>query len=185
MKEVVKMKENIFTEPMGTMPQVGAKQQMQANPGVPQVQAVPKVSPVQHAPKVSPVQNVPNVSPVQSVPGGNVSPVQTLPETLPVQPNPAAVMPSAMNQMPIMSQMPNMVQMPMMSQMTSMGQMPMMCCPYLMNMQCPMTFGQNVMGMNMLNNMMNPAVSPASGDMGKLPGMGTLPAMDNRYHYQY
>ncbi len=179
MKEVVKMKENIFAEPVGTMPLVGAMQQMQASPNI------------------SPAQTVPNVSPVQTIPGGNVSPVQTLPETMPAQPNPAAVMPSAMKQMPMMNQMPNMVQ------------MPMMCCPYLMNMQCPMTYGQNVMGMNMMNNMMYPAVSPASGGMGyipgtsnpvlgaaektmnaypgmgTMPGMGTLPAMDNRYHYQY
>ena len=197
MKEVVKMKENIFTEPIGTMPMVGAMQHMQANPNVLPAQTIPNVSPVQNAPKESPMQSAPNVSPIKSVPGGNVSPVQTLPENMPIQPSPAAIMPSSMNQMPVMSQMPmmnqipNMGQMPMMSQMPNMGQMPIMCCPYLMNMQCPMTYGSNTMGMNMLNNMMYPAVSPASGNMGALPGMGsmpgmsTLPAMDNRYHYQY
>ncbi len=165
MKEVVKMKDNIFAEPTGTMPQVGAMQHMQANPNI---------SPVQSAPKASPVQTEPKASPVQTAP--NVSPVQTLPETLPIQPNPAAVMPFAMGQMPMMNQMPMMGQMPMMNQ------LPIMCCPYLMNMQCPMTNGQNVMGMNIANNMMYPAVGAGLGDMGYLPE-NTNPR--NRYYYQY
>ena len=121
MKEDVKMKENIATEPMGTMPQVGAMQQMQAAPGI-----------------------------------------------SPIQPNPMGVMPSMMNQMPVM------------------------CCPYLMNMQCPMTYGHNVMGMNMMNNPMYPGVSPISGNvnpmlgaanvgMNSMPGMGMMPAMNQYY----
>lgn len=130
MKEDVKMKENMNVEPMGTMPQVGAMQQMQA------------------APKVLPMQAAPNV--------------------LPMQPNPMGVMPSMMNPMPAM------------------------CCPYLMNMQCPMTYGQNVMGMNMMNNPMYPGVNPMAGNMNPMlgaanngmnpmPGMGMMPAMNQYY----
>jgi hypothetical protein len=121
MKEDVKMKENIATEPMGTMPQVGAMQQMQAAPGV-----------------------------------------------SPIQPNPMGVMPSMMNPMP------------------------MMCCPFLMNMQCPMTYGQNVMGTSMMGNPMFPGVSPISGNvspvmgaanssMDPMYGMGMTPAMSRYY----
>ena len=121
MKEDVKMKENSIVQPMGTMPEVGAMQQMQA---------------------------APNYMPMQS--------------------NPMEVMPTMMNQMPVM------------------------CCPYLMNMQCPMTYGQNVMGMNMMNNPMLPGVSPATGNMSPvlgaanngmngMPGMGMMPPRNPYY----
>lgn len=164
MKEDVKMKEKMNAEPTGTMPQVGPMQHMQANPSV---------SPVQTIANVSPVQAVPNVSPVQAAP--NILPAQTMPNALPAQMNNAGVMPSMMNQMPIM------------------------CCPYLMNMQCPMTYGQNVMGM--MNNQMYPGVSPVSGNMGPMngnagpvlgaanngmnafPGMGVMPAMSNNQYF--
>jgi len=148
MKEIVKMKENIHTEPTGTMPQVDAMQHMQA---------VPKTMPVQAAPNVLPEKAVPQTQKVQE---------HT--ETMPVQPNPAAVMPSAMNQMPIM------------------------CCPYLMNMQCPMMHTQNMMGINMMNNMMHSAVSPAANNSGFMPGSSNalLGAADNGmskypFYYQY
>lgn len=131
MKEDVKMKENIKAEPTGTMPQVGAMQQMQAMP--------------------------------------NMLPAQTSPNISPIQPNNmGAVMPSMMQQMPLV------------------------CCPFLMNMQCPMTYGSNVMGMGM-NNTMYPGVSPAAGNanpmlgaaangMNAMPGMGVMPA-SNQYFY--
>ena len=140
MKEDVKMKENMNVEPTGTMPHVGAMQNMQAMP--------------------------------------NVLPMQNAPSSMPMQSNPMGVMPSMMNQMPVMPSM--------------MNQMPMMCCPYLMNMQCPMTYGQNVMGMNMMNNPMYQGVSPISGNMNPvlgaanngmnaMPGMGMMPAMNQYY----
>jgi len=132
MKENIKMKDNLNAEPTGTMPQVGAMQQMQA------------------APNILPAQSVPNAFPVQQANAG--------------------VMPSAMNMMP----------------------MPMMCCPFLMNMQCPMTMGQNVMGMNMMSNPMFPGVSPISGNMSPVlgaannsmngvAGMGTMPQPNQLY----
>jgi len=131
MKEDVKMKENMNIEPTGTMPQVGAMQQMQAAP--------------------------------------NVLPAQAYPNTMPAQ------------------QMSNMGVMPSM-----MSQVPVICCPYLMNMQCPMTYGQNVMGANMMNNLMYPGVSPISGKMNPvlgaaenvmdpMMGMGTMPASSPFY----
>lgn len=148
MKEVVKMKENIHTEPTGTMPQLDAKQHMQA------------------APKTMPVQAAPNVLPEQTIPKAQQAQAQS--ETMPVQPNPANVMPFAMTQMPIM------------------------CCPYLMNMQCPMMHTQNMMGMNMMNNMMHSAVSPSANNSGYLPGGSNalLGAADNglnkySHFYQY
>lgn len=198
MKEDVKMKDIMNAAPKGTMPQVGAMQHMQASPKVSPQQTPPKVSPAQAAPevfpapKVSPVQNMPKVPPTQSMPDlmpaqtmpnvmpaetmNNLLPMQMMPDNMPVQAGPGAVMPSMMNQIPIM------------------------CCPYLMNMQCPMTYGSNVMGMNMMNNAMLPGVSPAAGNMMPyagnaapvmgaasnnmygMPGMGTLPAsMSNQY----
>jgi len=131
MKEDDKMKENMNVTPTGTMPKVGAMQQMQA------------------APNMLPAQANQNAMPMQ-------------------QPNNMGVMPAMMNQMP------------------------MMCCPYLMNMQCPMTYGQNVMGMNMMNNLMYPGVSPISGNMSpvlgaaengmnSMPGMGMMPATNQYY----
>ncbi len=136
MKEDVKMKENMNSEPMGMMPHVGAMQNMQAAP--------------------------------------NVLPAQTNANMLPMQQAPMGVMPSMMNPMPMM-----------------------MCCPYLMNMQCPMTLGQNVMGMNMMSNPMYTGVSPVSGNMnpvlgaansGMNPvlgaannGMGMMPSMNQFY----
>lgn len=54
-----------------------------------------------------------------------------------------------MGQMPQMQQMGQMPQMPQMPQMGQMGQMPMMCCPFVMNMQCPMMYNQGVAGTSM------------------------------------
>lgn len=174
MKEDVKMKENMNVEPMGTMPQVGAMQQKQN---------APNVLPIQNAPKVSPMQNAPIISPMQTAP--NVLPMQYAPNEMPMQQSPMGVMPSMMNQMPMQSS-------PMGVMPSMMNQMPMMCCPYLMNMQCPMTYGQNVMGMNMMNNPMYPGVSPISGNMSPvlgasnkgmdpMPGMGMMPTMSQYY----
>ncbi|NLK88224.1 MAG: hypothetical protein GX279_12165 [Clostridiaceae bacterium] len=201
MKEDVKMKDIMNAAPKGTMPQVGAMQHMQASPKASPQQAPPKVSPAQTAPKASPAQNMQKVSPAHSLPKvspansisdvlpaqtmpnimpaeimQNASPMQMMPDNMPVQAGPAGVMPSMMNQIPIM------------------------CCPYLMNMQCPMTYGANVMGMNMMNNAMLQGVSPAAGNMMPymgnaaplmgaadnnmygMPGMGTLPvSMNNQY----
>lgn len=42
-------------------------------------------------------------------------------------------------QVPQMVEIPHMYQMPQMPQMIQAPQMPAMCCPFLMNMQCPMT----------------------------------------------
>lgn len=100
MKEDAKMKENISNVPLGTMPTVGAMQQMQA------------------APNVSPMPNIPQ---------------------------------SHMGVMPSMMQ-----------------QVPMICCPFLTNMQCPMPFGPNVMGM----------AGNAMPAMNAMPGMNTMPAMN-------
>jgi len=131
MKEDAKMKENMNTEPMGTMPQVGAMQQMQATP--------------------------------------NTWPVQAYPNSMPTQSNQMGAMPYMMNPIPVV------------------------CCPYLMNMlQCPMANGQNVMGMNMMNNPMysgvspisantNPVLGAANNGMNSMPGMGTMPAMNQFY----
>lgn len=217
MKEDVKMKDIMNAAPKGTMPQVGAMQHMQAAPKAAGQQMSPKVSPAQTMPKVSPEQSTPkvtpakpvsdtmpakqnsspeqtpqnvsptqpvqNVSPAQSLQNvmpaeamQNVSPMQMMPGNMPVQPGPAGMMPSMMNQIPLI------------------------CCPYLMNMQCPMTYGANVMGMNMMNNPMLSGVNPAAGNMMPymgnaapmmgaadnnmygMPGMSVLPAsMANQY----
>jgi len=60
--------------------------------------------------------------------------------------------------MQYMSQMPYMPHMPYMAHMPYMIQTPMMCCPYLMNMQCPMLYSRGMMGMNHTMNqyMANP-----------------------------
>jgi len=203
MKEDFKMKDIRRGVPGGTMPQVGAMQHMQAVPktapakteekaadtqtsaGVSPVKKPADVSPVQAPSNVSPAQTVPNVSPMQT--SQNVSPMQTMQNVSPMQnmsgdmtaqTGHAGVMPSMMNQIPIM------------------------CCPYLMNMQCPLTYGTNVMGMNMMNNAMFPGVSPVSDNlmpyagntapmMGtagnnayQLPVMGVMPSMNNQYFPQ-
>ncbi len=175
MKEDVKMKDILNAGPKGTMPQVGAMQHMQASPKVSPAQASPKVSPAQATPKASPIQNTHGVMPMHNKPNvmaeqflPNVMPAETMPqmlpmqkmsEEMPVQAGPGSVMPSMMYQIPIM------------------------CCPYLMNMQCPMTYG---------SNQMLPAVSPTQGNMMPytsntapvmgpannmypMPGTGTLP----------
>lgn len=223
MKEDIKMKDHMNAEPTGTMPHVGAMQHLHTAPNASPVHTAPtnaapvkspNVSPVQTAPKVSPVhtspanseaaQTTPNVSPVYTPPtnvapvqpspymspyqampnvmpnlmpsmGPNVSPMQYAPNQMPVQQYPAGVMPSMMNQAPLM------------------------CCPYLMNMQCPMTYGQNIMGMDMMNNGMPSGINPYSGNLGTMqgnmnpvpgiagsgmngmPDAGTMPVMNNRY----
>jgi hypothetical protein len=61
-----------------------------------------------------------------------------------------------MSQMSQMQQMPYMPYMPQTQQMPYMPQMPqtqMTCCPYLVNMQCPVMNNQNL-GMNAANQMM-------------------------------
>ena len=126
------------------------------------MQSMPKVMPAKPISEVSPTQSMPNVSPAHSMPDvmpagtmqnvPSMQPMQPMPENMPVQAGPGGMMPSMMNQIPIM------------------------CCPYLMNMQCPMTYGANVMGMNMMNSPMLPGVSPAAGNM--MPYMGnTAPVM--------
>ncbi len=196
MKEDVRMKDIRNAVPTGTMPMVGAMQQMQASPKVMPAQAAPNVSPLQTAPKVSPAQTTPKVSPTQIAPNvmpagimpaqsmpnimpaemQNVSPMQMMPENMPVMAGPGGLMPAMMHQIPII------------------------CCPYLMNMQCPLLYGANVMGMNTMNDTMLPGVSPAAGNMMPyagnaapvmgaannnmygMPGMGTMPAsMNNQY----
>lgn len=228
MKEDVKMKDIMNAAPKGTMPQVGAMQHMQAAPKVSPQQTAPKVSPAQTAPKVSPAQTNPKVSPAQGTPKeapakpiSDVSPAQALPNVSPAKPisdvSPVQSMPNIMpaqtmpNVMPV-EMMQNVSPMQMMPDNmpvqagpagvmpSMMNQIPIMCCPYLMNMQCPMTYGANVMGMNMMNNAMIPGVSPAAGNMMPymgnaapfmgaaennmygMPGMGTLPvSMNNQY----
>lgn len=128
MKEEIKIKDKIIAKPAGTMPQVGAMQNMQAVPGT------------------LPAQN-----------NMNVSPVQTEVNVLPVQPGPSGVMPSLAGQ-----------------------QAPIMCCPYLMNMQCPMIHGQYSAGMGMMNNTMFPGVGPMPGNIGAFTGnMGMMPEAAN------
>jgi len=183
MKEDIKMKDIRRAVPGGTMPQVGAMQHMQAVPKTSPAKSEQNVSPVQGAADTSQAQTASNVSPAQTVPGvmpaqTNVSPVQKVSDDMPVQTGPAGVMPAMMNQIPII------------------------CCPYLMNMQCPMTYGANVMGMNMMNNAMFPGVSPVSdnlmpyagnagpmmgsagNNMYQLPAMGIMPSMNNQYFPQ-
>ncbi len=199
MKDDVKMKDIRNAVPGGTMPQVGAMQQMQAAPKTSPVKAAPKVSPTQAAPKVSPVHEAQNVSPIQAAPKAppaqtlpNILPVQTMPGMMPIQaaPNESPMQPIP-DDMPVLAGpagvMPSM-----------MHQIPIMCCPYLMNMQCPMTYGANVMGMNMMNNPMLTGVSPAmdnmmpyggnagqvmgtANNMYALPGTGVMPSMNNQY----
>jgi hypothetical protein len=138
---------------------------MKENMNVEPAGTMPQVGAMPH------MQANPNISPVQTNPMG-VSPAMM--NQMPIQTNPMGVMPSMMNQMPVqpnpMGVMPSM--------MNPMPMMPMMCCPYLMNMQCPMTNGQNVMGMNMGNPMLT-GMSPAMGAAN--PGMNSMPAMNQYY----
>jgi len=173
MKEVVKMKEKTTIEPMGTMPLVGPMQNMQAKP---------KQMPEKIAPKPSTVQAAANTLPAQSTGNKDLLPVQTLPADFPTQSNQADLMPYMMNPMP------------------TMNQMPMMCCPFLMNMNCPMLYDQNVMGMGMMNtgNMgympinvqgapnpvmsaSNPVMGASNNSMNAYPGMGMMPVTNNPY----
>ncbi|MGE5613971.1 MAG: hypothetical protein ACM3XR_06145 [Bacillota bacterium] len=128
MKEEIKIKDKTVTEPAGTMPKVGAMQNMQAVPGT------------------LPAQNIKNAPPVQAE--ANI---------LPVQPGPSGVMPSMA------------------------GQAPIICCPYLMNMQCPMMHSMNMGMMNsMMNSMMFPGVGPMTGNIGPMTGnMGMMPEAAN------
>lgn len=63
-------------------------------------------------------------------------------------------------------QLPQMVQEPFMHQMP---QVPLMCCPYIMNMQCPMLPGQSMYGMGQ-PNMMNPGMYGQYGQYGQMGG---------------
>ncbi len=145
-------------------------------------------------PLVGPMQNMqakPKQMPEKTAP--KLSPVQADTNTLPVQSTAnkdlAEVMPYMMNPMPVMSQMP------------------MMCCPYLMNMQCPMLYNQNVMGTGMMNSgslggmpvnvhgnpnpvmgasnpvlgAANPVLGASNNSMNAYPGMGMMPVVNNPY----
>lgn len=163
MKEEAKIKDNILAEPKGTMPKVGAMQNMQAVPAVPPF--TPASTPVNPNP-VGVMPAMPNTMPVQ---------MPAMPNTMPVQ------MPAMANTMPVqMPAMPNTmpVQMPMPIQ------APMICCPYLMNMQCPLTHTQAAMGMNMPNSAMFPGAVPYPAGMDFIPGKagtGMSPAMNNPF----
>jgi hypothetical protein len=176
MKEDDKMKDISKAVPGGTMPQVGAKQHMKASSGTMPTQASPKVSPgtstAQASPKVSPGTSPAQASP-KTAPGTlpakispktapektvaeklpekavpEASPVQTMQNMTPIQPGPFGVMPTMMHQVPII------------------------CCPYLMNLQCPMIYGANLMGMNMMSGAMPFGAGPVSDDMMSYTGGG-------------
>ncbi|MCX7708873.1 MAG: hypothetical protein N2484_03390 [Clostridia bacterium] len=86
-------------------------------------------------------------------------------DNIPQMQMPAMGMAPQTGMAPQMGMMPQMGTMPQM-----MPQAPMMCCPYIMNMQCPMMYGQGTMDMNY--NMANPYMSS--------PYM-TSPYMSNPY----
>jgi hypothetical protein len=187
MKEDVRMRNIRNAVPGGTMPQVGAMQQMQAVPKTAPAQTAPKVSPAQTSPKASPAQTEPKASPAQMEPKvspaqamPNVSPAQTMPDMMPMKTDAnMGPMQPFQDDMPVLAgpagMMPSM-----------MNQIPIMCCPYLMNMQCPMLYGANTMGMNMMSNMMPYTgnagpVAGAANNMYALPSMGAMPPMNNQY----
>jgi hypothetical protein len=226
MKKDARIKEISKAVPGGTMPLIGAKPQLQAAPGTSPVQAPPITMPIKTDPKTTPEKAVPKISPdkaaaealpgkttskippaktvpdafaatavpgaqsVQTMPkaaplhtapdkmimqaAANAVPAGTIQENMPVQPGPAGIMPSMINQIPIM------------------------CCPYLMNMQCPMLYGANLMGMDMVNSAMHFGTGPVTSDMmpytgggsmAMIPGspvyppygMGVMPSMNNQY----
>lgn len=99
-------------------------------------------------------------------PAVNIEPIATMPEMsnfpMPAQ-MPTGAMPTQMTNNTMPAVMPQMYHMP---------QMVMICCPYLMNPQCPMMQGQNMMG----------GVSPAMGGMNSMMGMGPQQMM-NQYQY--
>ncbi|MGI6667970.1 MAG: hypothetical protein ACOX4M_00475 [Acetivibrionales bacterium] len=108
-------------------------------------------------PKVGAMQHmqaVPGILPAKDI--KDTFPVQAEANVLPVQPGPSGVMPSMA------------------------GQAPIICCPYLMNMQCPMMHSQFPMNMGMMNNMMFPGVGPMPGNIGPVTGnMGMMPGVGN------
>lgn len=109
----------------------------------------------------------------------NVEPMSTM-HDMKNMPMPAP-MPMPMGTMPAQMSMP-MGNMPMtMPTQVSpysaqMPQMPMMCCPFLMNIQCPMLYGQSMM------NPMMTGVSPANAGVSPMMNMGD-PQMMGQYQY--
>jgi hypothetical protein len=111
-------------------------------------QTPPKKSPEKTVAETLPEKTAPEALPVQTM--QNAAPAQAMQNMAPVQSGPFGVMPSMMQQVPII------------------------CCPYLMNLQCPMIYGANLMGMNMMNSAMPFGAGPVSDDM--IPYMGGSPA---------
>ena len=193
--------------PGGTMPHLGPKQHMKAAPEILPAQKTLKTSPAKTAPKASPEKTAPNISPVNIVPGNaptlaapDMSPMQAMPNALPVQATPDKMMTQAAANAAPVSKMPD--DMPVQPgpagvMPSMMNQVPIICCPYLMNMQCPMIHGANLMGMNMMNGAMpfgtgafpdNMMPYTAGGPVMGLPGnnmyppygMGAAPYMNDK-----
>jgi len=69
-------------------------------------------------------------------------------------------------------QMPYAPQMPYAAQMPYMSPVPMMCCPVLMNMQCPMLYGQGMWGAGQPAGMNYMAPPYMSNPYMNYPSMG-------------
>ncbi len=172
MKEVVKMKEKTNIEPKGTMPLVGAMQNMQAKPNQLPEKTVPEPSPVQAAP---------NILPAQSTANKDLS----------------DVMPYMMNPMPMMNQMPMMccpylmnMQCPMLYEQSVMG-MGMMNSGNMGYMPVNVHGNPNpVMGAsnpvlgasNPVMGASNPVLGISNNSMNAYPGMGMMPVANNPYY---
>lgn len=191
MKEDKKLKEIAKAVPGGTMPLVGAKQHLIAAPGAEKEKTVSGTSPAQTLPKAPAAKETPETSPGTA--GSGVSPGKTaaMPETLPAKssgdqmPAQAATGTAPANNVPVQpgpfGVMPYMMQ-----------QIPVICCPYLMNLQCPMTYAMPFGAGPVPDNMMPYA---GSGSMPALPGgpmssaglyqpygMGALPSAGSQYY---
>lgn len=181
MKEDRRMKDISKAVPGGTMPYVGPKQNLKAAPGTSPAQTLQKESAAKETPKTSPEKTVSGVSPekaadvLSSKTVSDLPSMQAMPGTLPAQTvqdkmaaqsaeggapaNKMPVQPGPYGVMPVMQQIP------------------IICCPYLMNLQCPMIYGANLMGMNAMNGAMPFGAGPAADDMMPYTGGGSVPSI--------
>lgn len=181
MKEDRRMKDISKVVPGGTMPYVGPKQDLKAAPGTSPAQTLPKESAVKETPKTSPEKTVSGVVPekaaVDVLPSKAVSGMQTMqamPDTLPAQSVQDKMAAQSAEGGALSNKMP--VQPGPFGAMPVMQQIPIICCPYLMNLQCPMIYGTNLMGMNAMNGVMPFGAGPAADDMMPYTG-GSAPSM--------
>lgn len=189
MKEDKKPKDIPKAVPGGKMPHVGAKQQMMAAPGA--KEAVVGASLAQETAKVPAAKDISQMPPGKADSGVLPEKAAAMPETLPAkmtggkmhaQP---ATSPAPAENMPVrpgpFGNMPYMMQ-----------QVPLICCPYLMNFQCPMTYAMPLGAGPVPDSLLPYAGSSSMPAQAGRPapyagiyppyGMGALPPVSSQFY---